>query len=160
MTGDYFKGAPLSEVCARMADASGKPLKAICADIGKGYTTLYRELDATDEGAKLGVDTLLPLMRACFSEWPPKTPPAPLLWLASKCGFRCVANKPEPERANILEEIMDDHYALCDFQEAARRRRLPPGQIAEKGRKAQCEIEETVEQYRREYEARRRDNGD
>ena len=54
-----FKGSmSMSEAVRRMVDDSGLPLKAIAAETGKGYTTLYRELDSEDDGAKIGVDTL------------------------------------------------------------------------------------------------------
>ena len=42
-----FKGSmSMSEAVRRMVDDSGLPLKAIAAETGKGYTTLYRELDS------------------------------------------------------------------------------------------------------------------
>ena len=47
-----FKGSmSMSEAVRRMVDDSGLPLKAIAAETGKGYTTLYRELDSEDDGA-------------------------------------------------------------------------------------------------------------
>lgn len=161
MNHDYFNGIPLSEVCQDMVDNSGKPLKAIAADMGKKYTTLRRELDQEDDGAKIGVDSLLPLMRACHADgsrlgqWPPKTPPAPLMWLAGKCGFRCVPIDAEPGHADVREELMDDYHALCQMQEAIRGGEAMPYEIVQLARKAQREIEETVEQYRREYVAKR-----
>ena len=53
-----FNGSmSMSEAVRRMVDDSGLPVKAIAAETGKGYTTLYRELDSEDDGAKIGVDT-------------------------------------------------------------------------------------------------------
>ena len=160
MDHDYFNALPLSEVCARLVDESGLPLKAIAAESGKPYTTLYRELDSNDEGAKLGVDTLLLLIRACHMQgsrlgvWPPKTPPAPLLWLASKCGFKCVPIAAEPDHETLVEELLDDHEALVAFQKEARKGKLHPGKLAEFARRAQIEIDETLEQYRRQWEVK------
>lgn len=153
MNHDYFNNIALSEVCSRMVDESGRPLKAIAAEIGKGYSTLYRELDASDEGGKLGVDTLMPLIRACH-ELPLKNPPMPVIWLNSKCGFRAVPIAAEPDHADCRDEALDDMRALTAFQDAMRDGKSLPSLVARLGQMAQAEIEETIEQYRREYEAR------
>lgn len=160
MKHDYFSGLALSEVIARLVDDSALPLKAIAAETGKPYSTLYRELDGNDEGAKIGVDTLLLIIRACYSEgselgtWPPKTPPPPLIWLASKCGFKCVPIEAEPDHPSVEAEILDDHEALCAMQVGIRAGGTHPARIAELARAAQIQIDETVEQYRRDWEAR------
>lgn len=155
MNNDFFNDIPLSEVCSRMVDDSGRPLKAIAAEIGKGYSTLYRELDANDEGGKLGVDTLLPLIRACaHGRTTFKTPPAPLVWLCSKCGFKAVPLKAEPDSPDVREEALDDVKALSNFQQVLRDPENPPAIIAMAGRTVQAEIDETIEEYRREWEAR------
>lgn len=151
MNSDFFNGIPLSEVCARMVDDSGRPLKAIAAEIGKGYSTLYRELDPNDEGGKLGVDTLLPLIRACIPA-PFKSAPTPVIWLNSKCGFKAVPLHAEPNSPNVLEEVMDDLHAAHEFEKALRDKRNHPSVIAALARAFQAEIDETVEQYRREWE--------
>lgn len=153
MNHDYFNNIPLSEVCARMVDESGRPLKAIAAEIGKGYSTLYRELDANDEGGKLGVDTLLPLMRACL-EFPPKNPPAPLIWLNSKCGFKAMPLCAEPDHGDVREEMLDDMQCMAAFQKAVREKRLKPSEVVALAREMQIEVEQTLEQYRREWEER------
>lgn len=134
-----------------MVDASNRPLKAIAADINKGYSTLYRELDATDEGGKLGVDTLLPLIRACLP-MPFKRPPAPVIWLNSKCGFKAVPLHAEPDNPDVREEVMDDLHAAHELQQALRDKRNHPSVIAHLARAFQSEIDETVEQFRREWE--------
>ena len=153
MTNDFFNAIPLSEVCSRMVDDSGRPLKAVAAEIGKGYSTLYRELDAQDEGAKLGVDTLLPLIRACVPS-PFRVPPPPLIWLNSKCGFKAVPLAPEPDHADIRDEALDDTHALAAFQQALRSGNTPPAEVVTLARALQTEIDETVEQYRREWNRR------
>lgn len=151
MNSDFFNGIPLSEVCARMVDDSGRPLKAIAAEIGKGYSTLYRELDPNDEGGKLGVDTLLPLIRACIPA-PFKSAPTPVIWLNSKCGFKAVPLCAKPNHADVRDEAMDDLNALNEFQQALRDKRNKPAVIAVLARALQVEIDETVEQYCREWE--------
>lgn len=40
-----------------------KPAKALADEIGKPYSTLLRELNPHDDGAKLGVETLLKIMQ-------------------------------------------------------------------------------------------------
>lgn len=154
MTNDFFNDIPLSEACSRMVDDSGRPLKAIAAEVGKGYSTLYRELDAHDEGGKLGVDTLLPLIRACVPA-PFKAPPSPVLWLNSKCGFKAVPLDPEPDHADVRDEALDDIHALDAFQQALRGKNRSPAEVAALARALQTEIDETVEQYRREWVERR-----
>lgn len=156
MAGEIYNES-LSEVLSRLVDESGLPLKAIAAEIGKPYSTLYRELDGNDEGAKIGVDTAFLLIRACYmpgsrlGSWPPQSPPAPLLWLASKCGFRCAPLNAEPDHASVSEEMLDDFQALSAMQALLRKGTEPPARIVELACQAQAEIEETVEQYRREW---------
>lgn len=152
MTNDFFNDIPLSEVCARMVDDSGRPLKAIAAELGKGYSCLYRELDAQDDGGKLGVDTLLPLIWACCGRTH-KSPPVPLIWLNSKCGFKAVPLHAEPNHPDVRDEALDDVQALERFQRALRDKKTSPAKVAALGRAVQVEIDETVEQYRKEWES-------
>lgn len=133
-----------------MVDDSGRPLKAIAAEIGKGYSTLYRELDPNDDGGKLGVDTMLPLIRACLPI-PYKRIPMPLIWLNSKCGFKAVPLHAEPDSPDVREEVMDDLHAAHELQQALRDKRNHPSVIAHLARALQADIDETVEQYRREW---------
>lgn len=154
MKSDFFNAIPLSETISRMVDDSGRPLKAIAAEIGKGYSTLFRELDTHDEGGKIGVDTLLPLIKACSDTWPPKAVPTPLLWLNSKCGYKAVAIDAEPDQQDVRDEMLDDSSSLSALQEAIRDQQAKPATIAALARAVQRELDETVEQYRREYEAR------
>ena len=153
MNGDFYNNIALSEVCARMVDDSGRPLKAIAAEIGKAYTTLYRELDQNDEGGKIGVDTLLPLIRACHDA-ERKSPPTPLLWLAGKLGYRCVPENVQPDKNEVREECLDDIKELAAFQELLRSGSTPVAVVARQAETAIREIKETVEQYRREWETR------
>ncbi|WP_302554098.1 phage regulatory CII family protein [uncultured Bilophila sp.] len=91
----------LTEVIEAMIDEGEKPIKAIAAEIGKPYPTLKRELNPADDGAKLGADVLLGIMRSCGSI-------APLEWLADRLGY-VVRRKgwSEPDRASWGEEMAD-----------------------------------------------------
>lgn len=118
-----WNGITLTDAVGRMVETSGKPVKAIAADIGKPYTTLCREIDPADEGGKLGVDTLYPLCRTCCGERP-ETPPIPLLWLASRLGFRCVPvsrhcgdEDPSPDAVRAMRVIVD-FFARCEDENA------------------------------------------
>lgn len=150
MDTDVFKNIPLSEVCARMVDDSGRPLKAIAAEIGKGYSTLYRELDAQDDSAKLGVDTLFPLIRACMAE-PFTVPPAPLIWLSGKCGFKNVSLRVAPDHDDVRDEILDVLHSLDAFTRAIRAKKKSPADVLALARALQKEIDDVVEQYSREW---------
>lgn len=69
-----------------MVEESGKPIKAIAEEIGKPYSTLKRELNEFDEGAKLGAELLLPLMLACSGD-------QPLQYLADRRGYNLIRRK-------------------------------------------------------------------
>lgn len=49
---------------------NNKPAKQIAQEVGKPYPTLLREINPFDSGAKVGVETLVPLMRATNSVTP------------------------------------------------------------------------------------------
>ena len=146
---DFFHDIPLSEVCGRMVDASGRPLKAIAADVGKTYSVLYRELDDEDTTAKLGVNTMLPLIRACMGSAPYDEVPAPVLWLNSKTGYKAVPLNAEPNHDNIHEEIMDDLNRCNAFWQAVNAAKLTPEKVVPLMHAAQKELDETMEGYRR-----------
>lgn len=50
---------------ARIVEESPLTVKAIAAFVGKKYATFKRELDPNDDGAKLGFDTAMDIMRVC-----------------------------------------------------------------------------------------------
>lgn len=52
----------------QMIEDCGLPIKAIAEKVGKPYGTLKRELNEYDEGAKLGIELVVPLMDACDSD--------------------------------------------------------------------------------------------
>lgn len=119
-----WAGITLTDAVGRMLEESGKPIKAVSADMGKPYSTLCRELDPADEGAKLGVDTLYPLICSiCGST--PETPPLPLQWLAARLGFRCVPvsrhqldAEASPDAVRAMR-VLVDFVALCEDRSAS-----------------------------------------
>ena len=148
MTREISQPAYLSEAVEIMVDGCGKPLKVIAADVGRAYSTLVRELDRADVGAKLGVDELTPLMRACCGERPEESP-LPLLWLAEKFGFRLVPERAEPDHADTKDEMLDDHRDETALHEAIRAG-MPLVVVDRLAAALHRDIEETVEQHRRE----------
>ncbi len=67
------------------------PAKALAKEIGKPYSTLLREINPYDTGAKLGVETLLQLMKTTGNS-------RPLEYMASELGYRI-------EREGSREEL-------------------------------------------------------
>ena len=148
-----FKGSmSMSEAVRRMVDDSGLPVKAIAAETGKGYTTLYRELDSEDDGAKIGVDTLPLLIRAA-----PQEPPLPLVVLAARFGFRLVSDDVQPDKEDVRDECLDDGQALAAFHRAVREGRANPHTIAQMATELATEIAETSAAYASEWERQHRE---
>ena len=56
------------------------PAKALAKEIGKPYSTLLREINPYDGGAKLGVETLLEIMRLTGNV-------EPLMFMARELGY-------------------------------------------------------------------------
>lgn len=65
---------------------SPTPAKVIASKIGKPYSTLLREVNPYDEGAKLGVETLLQILKITGDT-------APLEYMASELGLELVSKK-------------------------------------------------------------------
>ncbi len=61
----------------------GKPAKQLAAELGKSYSALLREVNPFDKNAKLGVETLMQLMKATKNV-------APLHFMAQEMGFMLV----------------------------------------------------------------------
>lgn len=62
------------------------PAKVIANKIGKPYSTLLREVNPYDEGAKLGVETLLQILKITGDT-------APLEYMANELGLELVSKK-------------------------------------------------------------------
>lgn len=69
--------------------------KGVAAKIGKPYSTMMRELNLFDAGAKLGVLTLISMIRVTRNV-------SPVRILAAACGFDLVPcpNAPDPDHAD------------------------------------------------------------
>jgi hypothetical protein len=57
----------ITKVVQEMVLEGRKPAKIVAEEIGKPYSTLLRELNPFDSGAKVGVETLLEIMRSTGS---------------------------------------------------------------------------------------------
>lgn len=144
---DSDDSMPISSAVRRMVDDSGKPLRHLAAEVGKGATTFYRELDESDSGAKIGVDTLPLLIRACCGD-SPEEPPLPLVVLAHRCGFRLVPCDAEPDKDDVRDECLDDARRLVAFHTLVREGRIPPDALDAVADGLCGEIQETAAAYR------------
>lgn len=125
-----------------MVEESAKTRKQIADEIGKPYTTLMRELNQADELAKLGARDLVPLMNACGGLHP-------LEHLASRMGCRLVMLAEAcPDKADLRDEILDDHPPLLGFHQAVRGGRVSTTEAHRLMQKAIRELEETYQSYR------------
>lgn len=69
----------------------------IAQTVGKPYSTLLREVNPYDTGAKLGVDTLLELMRVTGNT-------TPLRYMAEELGCSLIDNNPPRPTAQPQRE--------------------------------------------------------
>lgn len=96
-------------ILQEMIQKSSLPAKSIADKVGKPYSTLMRELDPGDRGAKLGVELLLPLMQACNSI-------TPLNYLSNKMGYRISCMREiSPDKSTFHEELLDTYEALVEY---------------------------------------------
>jgi hypothetical protein len=105
----------LTELLHDIATEGEVPAKAIAAGMGKHYKTMMRELNEFDEGAKIGVDALLPFMLAAKSS-------VPLEFLAGHMGYRLVpiSSSVQDEGKSLEEELLDNLPHYTAWQEALR----------------------------------------
>ncbi len=130
------------DVITTMIEESGKPIKALAKEVGKPYPTLMRELNVEDQGAKLGVELLLPLMKACRSVMP-------LRFLASRMGHRVVSMEPvSPDKPTLLEEMLTTYPSLAEYHRAIMEGR-PLEQVAELREKVILQVQEDFVAYAR-----------
>ena len=71
----------LTKIVHSMILESHIPAKVLAKEIGKPYSTLLREINPYDSGAKLGVETLLQLMQITGNI-------EPLEYMAEALGYR------------------------------------------------------------------------
>jgi len=135
----------IHDVVREMVERSAKPVKALAKEVGKPYPTLMRELNAEDQGAKLGVELLLPLMQACESVMP-------LRFLASRMGQRVVSLQPvTPDKSSLLEEMLTTYPALAEYHQAIMEAR-PLEQVAELRERVIRQVQEDFVAYTRKNE--------
>ncbi|MFV0421460.1 phage regulatory CII family protein [Oleidesulfovibrio sp.] len=71
----------LTKIVHGVVLGSPKPAKALAQDVGKPYSTLLREINPYDGGAKLGADTLLSIMKETKNI-------EPLQYMAEQLGYK------------------------------------------------------------------------
>lgn len=80
------------------------PAKALAKEIGKPYSTLLREINPYDTGAKLGVETLLHIMKCTGNV-------KPLEFMAEQMGYRLeresIGTRASRHRGATLSAVRD-----------------------------------------------------
>ncbi|MEG6507074.1 helix-turn-helix domain-containing protein [Nitratidesulfovibrio sp. 1201_IL3209] len=99
------------EVIESAMDEQGISIKSLAPLVGKEYSTLKRELNEFDPGAKLGVETLIPLIRTVG--------PAPLEFIAAACGYTVRPVSGAPDAPSMAEECLQGFTAVARYIEAA-----------------------------------------
>ena len=135
----------LTEVArdALIYDSPKLPLKAVAAEIGKPYATLTRELNPDDEGAKLGADLLLPIMRVTGDV-------RMLEWLADKMGYMLrPKSEIHPDQPTWALEHAQDTQHLGEMARLMATGAAPED-VQRLGARAIQDIEETVVRYSRD----------
>lgn len=73
----------ITKIVQDMVLEGERPAKQLAADLGKPYSTLLREVNPFDKNAKLGVETLMQIMKLTKNE-------EPLRYMAQELGFTLV----------------------------------------------------------------------
>ena len=132
----------IQNLILEMVQNCPRPVKSIASEVGKPYSTLMRELDPEDRGAKLGVEMLLPLMQACESV-------LPLRYLAARMGCRVAAlENGAPGKASLHEELLDSYDAMTRYHRAIRDEE-PLERVAELRERVMGQVQEDFLAYRR-----------
>lgn len=138
---------------------SGCPEKVIAADIGKPLSTLQRELNPYDDGAKVGVETLPSIIHSCSGD-DPKKPPEPLSWLCHKFGFEPVKHgSAEPNAATIELECLESVQSMARVHSAIMEGKHP-NEVAALITLAKIDLDQDLTLYRRNWEAANREQKD
>ena len=146
-----WSGTTLVDAVGRMIEDSGKPVKAIAADIGKPYSTLCRELDPEDEGAKLGAEVLYPITLSVCGPRPGVAPP-PLEWFAHRLHFTVHPfGCEEPDAPTFHEEAMQDGQAKSKA-EMLMLSAAHPNLVDQAYAETWTEMRQTAARYRRQWE--------
>ncbi|SBW07193.1 conserved hypothetical protein [uncultured delta proteobacterium] len=87
--------ANLKNILHRLVLDSPIPAKALADEIGKPYSTLLRETNPYDAGAKLGVETMFEIIKRTHDM-------GPLEYMANQLGYTLVqASKPRRSFARV-----------------------------------------------------------
>ena len=88
----------LTKIVHELVLNSPIPAKALAKEIGKPYSTLLREVNPYDAGAKLGVETLMEIMKKTGNV-------EPLEYIAQEMGYTIVDPKlmSEPDTAALAD---------------------------------------------------------
>ena len=130
---------------ALIYDSPRLPLKQVAADLGKPYFTLTRELNTEDDGAKLGADLLLPIMKLTGDI-------RPLEWLAARLGYILTPeNQITPDRESWQGEHAQDTQRFGEMSKLMDEGAVPSHVDAARDALIH-EIAETAKLYREQWE--------
>ena len=76
----------LSKEIQKMVRDGEVPAKSVAEAVGKPYSTLMREINPYDKGAKLGVETFMAIIETTGD-------PTPLKLMAYELGYRLIPDK-------------------------------------------------------------------
>jgi hypothetical protein len=99
------------EILEDMVDRSGKNRREVAEDLGREYSTLRRELNPFDQGAKIGVELLIPLMRSTGRT-------DILQYLAERMGYRLERIDCQPDKPTVPEELLDTYQSIAAYHQA------------------------------------------
>lgn len=91
----------LTKIVHQVVLNSQVPAKALAKEVGKSYSTLLREVNPYDTGAKLGVETLMDIMRQTGNV-------EPLKFMAMQFGFALVSESLEGSSAGCSDLAFDE----------------------------------------------------
>ena len=116
----------------------GRHKKDVADEMGTSPPKLSREVNPYDDGAKLGVTSLIPFMRATRSL-------AILDYLADAMGCKLVAKQGAPNGQDLNEEIVQGYESVSAFLIDAKNMTVPFTRLAEKRRKAAKELDDVLD---------------
>lgn len=133
----YGKGEPVSGVRKMAAEMDMSP-----SSLGNALNPY-----ADRSSAKLGLEQALFIMERTGDT-------SALELMASHFGFTLQRLHPEPDHDDVRDEMLDDEEKLSLLQRVIRDKEHPAA-IRQAAKIAKDDIDETVEQYRREWEEAR-----
>lgn len=131
------------EILETMADGAGKTRNIIAVEIGKEASTLRRELNPFDPGAKFGIESLVPYMNSTGSV-------LILNFLAERMGYRLERIDSAPDKSTISEEMCDTYQSIAAYHRCMSERR-PIEEVHAALEAATNELEQDFVAYRNEF---------